>query len=239
MPSFEAIVFFSIFALLAVAGLSLLVVLRGRASSASVELFEAGEFSDALEATRLAESPGRDDLLAGGRAARHLLELEVSTRMLERALRDDPEDGEIWLELALTAACARDTAGARGAFDCVPASRSDLLESLTLHRAWLELFAGDPASSRRLFEEVEASLHTKLSGDLDDGDATFAEWFLHAGWLWRSRGDEERAGWALGTARTAAPESRLPDLLESWWAEMHQVRALHRRSLVPELESAS
>jgi hypothetical protein len=221
MPPFEALVFFAVFALLAISGLALLVVLRGRSAGTSVALFEAGEFRQAVDAATRAERPGHDDLLAAARAARHLNELELSSRLLERLLADDSEDGEVWLELALTAACARDIPAARGAFDRVPSSRSDLLESLTLHRAWLELFAGDTKLSRRLFQEVEASISTKLLDDLDGGETTFAEWFLHAGWLWRSGGRNDRAAWALDTARRAAPRSELPRLLETWWAEIH------------------
>jgi len=219
MPSFEAIVFFAVFAVLAAIGLSLLVVFRERGVSTAVALLEAGQFREALDAATRTERPGRDDLLAAGRAARHLLQLDLATRLLDRLLAEDPDDGEVWVERGLTAAYGRDIAGAHRAFDHVPVSRSDLLESLTLHRAWLELFAGDGARSRRLFEEVEASLDTKLGSDLSDGDAAFAEWFLHAGWLWRSRGDEKRAAWALETARSAAPQSELPDFLESWWLE--------------------
>jgi hypothetical protein len=70
--------------------------------------------------------------------------------------------------------------------------------------------------ARRLFDEVEATIRTKLDTDLGPGDPEFAEWFLHAGWLWRSRGAEARAAAAIDAARSAAPESRLPDLLDSW-----------------------
>lgn len=219
MPPFEAIVFFAVFVLLAVVGLSMLVILRHRGVPTAVALLEAGEFRRVLEAAGDAEASSRDDQLAASRAARHLLELDLAARLLDGLLEIDPDDGEVWVERGLTAAYAGDFAGARGAFDRVPASRSDLLESMTLHRAWLELYAGDAARARRLFEEVEASMDTKLRGDLSDGDAAFAEWFLHAGWLWRSRGDEERAAWALETARSAAPQSQLPALLETWWRE--------------------
>lgn len=220
MPTFETIFFFAVFVLLALAGLTLLVVLRERGSSAATVHYEAGEFQEALDAATAVERPSRDDLLAGARSARHLGDLATSERLIRRLIAADSEDGEAWLEVALTAAYARDADKARQAFDRVPASRSDLLESLTLHRAWLELFAGDPSRARRLFEEVDGSLETKLRDDLDGGEATFAEWFLHAGWLWRDRGREDRAEWALDAARRAAPRSALPGLLETWWGEI-------------------
>lgn len=222
MPPFEAILFIAVFALVAAFGLSLLVALRTRASTSAVTLLEAGDFRAALEAASSSQRPGRDELLAGARAARNLVQLGLAARFLDRLLADDPEDGEAWLERALASAYGRHAQAARQAFDRVPRSRSDLLESLTLHRAWLELFDGNGSLSRSLFEEVEASLETKLRDDLGDGDPAFAEWFLHAGWLWHGRGDEERAGWALSTARRAAPNSRLPDLLETWWHERSQ-----------------
>ncbi len=80
----------------------------------------------------------------------------------------------------------------------------------------MELLAGNEALSGRLFAEVEASLETKLRVDLGGGDPMFADWFLHAGWLWRSRGQEEKAAWALSVARASAPESALPSLLEQY-----------------------
>jgi len=222
MPPFEAILFFAVFALLAVGGLSLLVALRSRSTTSAVAHLEAGDFRAALEVVTSSERPRRDELLAAARAARNLAQLDLAARFLDRLLTDDPEDGEAWLETALTRGYARDIPAARQAFDRVSGSRSDLLESLTLHRAWLELFAGDANLSRRLFDEVEVSLETKLRDDLGDGDPAFAEWFLHAGWLWRGRGDDERAGWALGAAIRSAPNSVLPGLLETWWRELAQ-----------------
>lgn len=214
MPSFETLLFFFVFLLLAIVGLSLLVVLRSRSRGSIVSLLEAGEFHAALEAFRATTEPGRDDLLAAARAARHLLDLESARDALDLVLQEDPNDGEAWLERALVAACAGEFEVSRRAFSRVLVTRSDLFESLTLHRAWMELLAGNEALSGRFFDEVEASLETKLRDDLGGGDPMFADWFLHAGWLWRSRGQEEKATWALSVARTSAPESALPGMLE-------------------------
>ena len=80
---------------------------------------------------------------------------------------------------------------------------------MTLHRAWLALRAGDRAGARRLFEEVEAPLETKLRIDLGSGEPVFADWFDHAAELWTAFGDAEKAAWAEREARRSAPESRL------------------------------
>lgn len=216
MPSFEALVFLFVFLLLAGICLSLLVVLRSRPRGSLTALVEAGEFRRAVETFDGLAAPDRDDLLALALAARNLLDFDRARQATDRLLRADAHDGDVWLERGLTATYDRKPEEARSAFARVAESRSDLLESVTLHRAWMELFAGNEALSHRLFDEVEASLETKLRGDIGPGDPMFAEWFLHAGWLWQSRGDEDRAAWALSAARSAAPESALPDLLERW-----------------------
>lgn len=217
MPSFEALVFLFVFLLVAGVGLTLLVVLRSRAHGSLSTLVEAGDFRRALDGFRSLDAPPRDDLLAAARAARNLLDLETARQATDSLLSADDQDGEAWLERALTSACARDFEESREAFSRVQASRSDLLESATLHRAWMELFSGNGDLARRLFDEVEAPLVTKLEEEIG-GDPAFAEWYLHAGWLWRARGDEEeRAARALAAARAAAPQSVLSDLLEEWW----------------------
>jgi tetratricopeptide (TPR) repeat protein len=144
------------------------------------------------------------------------LDFNSAGDLLDSLLREDPEDGEAWVEKALVSAYERDPESARKHLQRAATLRSDLLESITLHRAWLEQVAGDQALARRLFDEVEQPIVTKLDTDLGAGDPEFAEWFLHAGWLWRARGDEARALDAIEAARQAAPESRLPDLVDSW-----------------------
>ena len=94
-------------------------------------------------------------------------------------------------------------------------ARADLAESITLHRAWLELRRGRERDARRRFEEIEASLESKLRADLV-GDPLFAEWYLQAALLWRAAGDEERAAWAWREGLAAAPESRLAEALGRW-----------------------
>ena len=216
MPSFETLVFVGVFGLLAVAGLSFLVVLRSSRGAPAVSAFEAGRFAEAVELARSGVNAGRESRIAGARAARHLLDFDTAGDLLDRLLREDPEDGEAWVEKGLASAYRRDPEGARNHFQRASTLRSDLLESITLHRAWVELSAGDTALARRLFDEIEQPIITKLDTDLGAGDPEFAEWFLHAGWLWRARGDEARALGAIDAARNAVPESRLPDLLDSW-----------------------
>lgn len=215
MPSFEAIVFFSVFFLLAAGGLVLLTALRQASNVPAVAAFESGDFRRAVSAAANAAG-NRDSLFAGARAARHLLELDQASALLEALLRRDPDDGEAWLEKGLVAAYARDLDGARSAFDRASSLRADLLESITLHRAWLELFLGEKRLARRLFEEIEQPLANKLDYDLGGGETAFAEWFLHAGWLWRQRGLTEKANRTIAVARRSAPESKLPALLDAW-----------------------
>src|SRR5262249_1105544 len=152
--------------------------------------------------------PERDELYVAAVAAKHLLELDRARELLGRLLAADPEDGEAWLENGLVAAYSGDPATAREAFAKAAALRSDLAESLTLHRAWLALREGDKETARRLFDEVEAPLETKLRTDLGGGEPLFAEWFLEAASLWEAAGDSLRARWARKAGREAAPESR-------------------------------
>ncbi|MFY9820352.1 MAG: hypothetical protein WAM82_03165, partial [Thermoanaerobaculia bacterium] len=120
--------------------------------------------------------------------------------------------GEAWLERGLTAAWAGGFDNfdkAEAAFQKAGALRSDLLESLTLHRAWLALRRGDRQGARRLFSEIEAPLENKLRSDLGSGEPLFAEWFLQAADLWADAGDDERAAWARAEGKASAPESCL------------------------------
>src|ERR671915_257091 len=64
------------------------------------------------------------------------------------ALAADPEEGEAWLEAGLVAAYSGDHDGAERAFARAAALRSDLLESITLHRAWSALARGDRRAAR-------------------------------------------------------------------------------------------
>lgn len=207
MPSFETLLLVAVI----LGGLAtlafVLVALSGRDSRATASL-DAGRFEEAVE---LGSAPGaeRDQQLAAAVAARHLERFSEARQLLETLVEADPGDGEAWLELGLVEAHSGRFARAHRAFDRASASRSDLLESLTLHRAWLALEEGDETTARRQFDEIEVPLENKLRQDIGPGDAIFAEWFLEAGLLWRLRGDDERADWALEAARRAAPHSRL------------------------------
>ncbi|MDX1644938.1 MAG: tetratricopeptide repeat protein [Thermoanaerobaculia bacterium] len=207
MPSFETLVLVAV----VLAGLAtlvfVLVALSGRDSRATSSL-DSGRFEEAVE---LGSAPGaeRDQKLAAAMAARHLERFAEALRLLEDLVEADPRDGEAWLELGLVEAHRGRFESAHRAFDRVSASRSDLLEPLTLHRAWLALEEGDESTARRHFDEIEVPLENKLRQEIGPGDAIFADWFLEAGLLWRHRGDDERAHWALEAARRAAPRSRL------------------------------
>lgn len=225
MPSFEALLFAGTLILLALGGLGLFAVLRGSGASRATDALGRGHFSEVLQPAAIGARPSRDDLFAAAVAAKHLLDFPLAAGLLDRLLAADPEDGEAWLERGLVTAYAglggEPTADAANAADTALrralAIRSDLAESITLHRAWLALGRGDRAAARRLFDEVEAPLETKLRSDLGTGEPLFAEWFLHAAVLWEALGEDEKARWARESARSAAPESRLPDLLGSTW----------------------
>jgi hypothetical protein len=199
--------------LLAAGALGLWATLRQPAASPALQALGQGRFAAALAAARTDARAGRDELYAAAVAAKHLLELDRARTFLDRILAQDSGDGEAWLESGLVAAYAGDLAAAGRAFSKVEPLRSDLLESLTLHRAWLALRQGETGAARRLFGEVEAPLENKLRSDLGSGEPLFAEWFLQAAALWRAAGDEERAEWAQREGQASAPESRLGEVM--------------------------
>jgi tetratricopeptide (TPR) repeat protein len=212
MPSFEGLVI--VLMLLAAAGgaLALFAVLRRQGASPAVQALGRGHFQAALAAARTDRQAAKEDLLAAAAAAKHLLDWDTARTLLRRVLAADPGDGEAWLESGLVATYSGDFAAAGEAFARAEALRSDLAESLTLHRAFLALRRGDRHTARRLFEEIEAPLETKLRTDLGGGEPLFAEWFLQASALWAAAGDTARAGWARREGRAAAPESRLEEI---------------------------
>jgi len=210
MPSFEGLLLAGLLVLLAAGAYAAWATLRQPAAGGAAQrALGEGRFADALAAARTDARASRDQLYTAAVAARHLLELDRARALLDRILAQDPADGEAWLESGLTAAWAGKLDDAEEAFQKAGALRSDLLESLTLHRAWLALRRGDRISARRLFSEVEAPLENKLRSDLGSGEPLFAEWFLQAADLWEDAGDEERAAWARREGRASAPESRL------------------------------
>jgi tetratricopeptide (TPR) repeat protein len=202
-----------LFVLLVGGALGLWATLRRESAGPAQAALGQGRFAAALAAARTDARAGREDLLTAALAAKHLLELDRARELLGRILAADPGDGEAWLESGLVAAYAGDFEGAERAFSRVESRRSDLLESLTLHRAWLALRRGDLPRARRLFDEVEAPLENKLRSDLGSGEPLFAEWFLQAAALWAAGGEAEKAGWALAQGRASAPESRLGEIL--------------------------
>jgi predicted Zn-dependent protease len=209
MPSFESLFLGALLLALAAGAFLLWSGLKRSGTSLAVQELGRGHFAAALAAARTdGPHPERDELYAAAVAAKHLLDLDRARELLGRLLAADPEDGEAWLESGLVAAYSGDTAAALTAFARAAARRSDLAESITLHRAWLALRQGDTATARRLFDEVEAPLETKLKTDLGEGEPLFAEWFLEAATLWAAFGDSERAAWARSAGRAAAPQSR-------------------------------
>jgi tetratricopeptide (TPR) repeat protein len=211
MLSFEDLLTFLIIAGIAAGALALFAVLRRAPASPAVQAVGRGDFEAALASVRT--NAGRDELFAAAVAAKHLLRLEESRALLARVLARDPSDGEAWLEAGLAAAYAGDWPAAERALAEAAARRSDLAESITLHRAWVELKKEDRREARHLFDEVETSLENKLRTDLGGGEPLFAEWFLQAAELWAAFGDEERANWAREEGRRSAIGSRLPEIL--------------------------
>ncbi len=218
MPGFETLLVVLLSAVLALGALGLFATLRAGAASDAMAELGHGRFAAALEKARTGPRAPRDELYAAAVAAKHLGLWERADELLDRLLRGDPGDGEAWLEKGAVAAYAgrgANAADAAAAFARALAGRSDLAESITLARAWLALSQGDAAAARRLFDEVEAPLESKLRSDLGEGDPLFAEWFLLAAALWRAQGDAGRAAWAAAAGRAAAPESRLPEVILS------------------------
>ena len=190
--------------------LAVLVVvgaLRPERPSGSAQALVSGDLEDALRIGLAGLRP--EDLIPAAFAARHLLELESALSLLDWALAKDPESGEAWLEYGLTLAQQGRFQKADDALLRAARLRSDLTESLTLHRAWVALLRKDGAAARRLFEEVDAPLESKLRSDLGSGDAVFCDWFLQAADLWNHRGESEKAEWAHREAQRSAPESRI------------------------------
>lgn len=213
MPSFETLLIAALLLGAVLGGLGLFAVLRRTPESPAIQAVGRGDFEAALAAARTGRGAGRDELFAAAVAAKHRLRLDEARKLLARILAADPSDGEAWLESGLAAAYAGDLAEAERALGEAAARRSDLAESITLHRAWLELRKGDLRNARHLFDDVETSLENKLRTDLGSGEPLFAEWFLQAAELWAALGDTERAEWALREGRASAPGSRLPEVL--------------------------
>lgn len=186
-------------------------VVRHTPRARAADSLAAGEFAAAVAAA--GNGAATAELVPAAIAARHLGDLETARRLAERAVEADPSDGEAWLELGLVRGYAGELEPADTALARALSERSDLAEAVTLHRAWLALRGGDRATARRLFEEVEAPLETKLGLDLGAGDTVFADWFFHAGELWlgldRGGDDQGKGHWALAEARRSAPGSRV------------------------------
>jgi hypothetical protein len=208
--SFESILIWSLAIGVALLVAILVVALRGAPASAMALDAAAGRFGAALEAARRDAPSERDDRLAAAIAAKHLCAFDEAAVWLSELLAADANDGEALVELGLVEAYRGEADLADARLRQAAAQRADLGESIALHRAFAALVGGDPAGARHRFEEVEASMETKLRVDVGAGEPAFAEWFLHAAALWRAGGSVERADWAERKARESAPESLLP-----------------------------
>ena len=208
--SFEAVSFAVSLLLLGAVAAVLIIGLRGRRLPSALALGE-GRYSEALSSSDLSEETDRDSLYTAAVAAKHLLDWDESERLLRRIL-DDDDDGEAWLELGLVDTYRGRFPGALESFERAVAARADLLESLTLHRAYAHLRAGDELRAQGLFEEVEIPLENKLRTDIGSGEPSFLEWFLQAAKLWRAIGRDAKADWAEREAQLAIGESRLPEI---------------------------
>ena len=192
-------------------GFVLFVALRHGKAEPSAEALSRGHFRDTLRAADTSESAESGSLYNAAVAAKHLLDWETSERLLRRILSED-DDGEAWLELGLVQTYRGDYCEALRSFDRVEATRSDLLESLTLHRAFATMRQGDTGRALVLFEEVEVPLETKLRTDIGAGEPLFLEWFLQSAALWRATGKSAKAAWAEDQIRGTSGESRLPEI---------------------------
>ena len=208
--SFESLGFLASLLALGIVAFVLVVGLRGRRLPESRAVGE-GRYSEALSAADLSEDADRASLYAAAVAAKHLLDWDRSETLLRRIL-DDDDDGEAWLELGLVETYRGNPTEALCCFDRAAATRGDLIESLTLHRAFARLRLGQIDAARKLFEEVEVPLETKLRIDIGSGEPFFIEWFLQCSTLWRALGQSTKAEWALAQAEEAVGESRLMEM---------------------------
>jgi len=211
---------FLLLVLLALA-VGLVAALAGSRQGPAARALGEGDLRTALAAGRGAHS--RDERLAAAVAARQLLDFDAAVALLDALVAEEPDDGEAWLERGVTAAWVGDAATAERAFGRVATRRSDLGETLSLHRAWLALRAGERERARRLFGEIAWPLHNKLTMDLGPGDPSFAEWFLMAAVLHHTLGQEEEARQALEHGVAAAPDLGLVELLTSPVPELQEI----------------
>ncbi|MEE2778522.1 MAG: hypothetical protein VYE73_17375 [Acidobacteriota bacterium] len=211
MPTFEILLIVVLAIVAGVGALGLYVALRGETPSAALEALGRGEYREALSV--VGDDTRDDAMLAAATAARHCLEWEEARTRLRRVLEGDPRHGEAMIELALVHLYQNEMERADRLFVDALGWRSDLLESITLHRAVTAILGGDPQRGRELFEEVEATLETKLRLDVGEGEPAFAEWFLHSAVVWDALGRRSQAEWAWQAGRDAAPQSRLAEHL--------------------------
>ena len=220
--SFEGLLSFALLGLLILGSLALFIALRpGLARLGPVDPTAAalgrGDFRAVLQTADTSSGAERDSLYAAAVAAKHLLEWEPAKVFLQRILKSD-NDGEAWLELGLVQTYEGSYEEARRSFEQVESTRSDLLESLTLHRAFLDLCRCETARAQAQFEEIEAALETKLRTDMGASEPLFCEWFLQSAALWHAMGQETKAECFRELALRTCGESRLAEHLERFFS---------------------
>ncbi len=214
MPAFETLLILSLAATLALGALALVWILGRQSQGPAVTALARGDFTGAREAVVLKSlgdgkaCASREEQMAAAIAAKHLLALDEAKQRLQLLLAVDPADAEAALELGLVAAYDHDPLTAEQCFT-LASRRPDLMEAITLHRAWSNLDCGEHGKARRQFEEIEAALESKLRTDLGEGDPEFSEWFLQAGSLWFANQQTAKAKWAAKAGSHAAPRSLL------------------------------
>ena len=194
----------------AVAALFVWRSLRQRGGDGAGAALSRGDFGAALAAgERPGAAPG--ELVAAAMAARHLLLLDRSRSLVERALAQDADDPRALVERFLGGLWQ---AGA-GAEDLarLASRRPELGEEIELHRAFAAWWRGELEAARLRFEAIAPALESKLRADIGPGDGLYADWYLEAEALWRASGDAERAAWAHEALARSAPQSRLRELL--------------------------
>lgn len=211
MPDFEILLYIGLGASILIGGLMMGIALRESRPTDAGRALDEGRFRDALALSETGPKATERDLRVAAIAAKHCGDWDSADLFLDRLLDDDREDAEALLEKGLVLIYRGDPATAIESLDRALALRSDLAESISLHRSYALMGLGETDRARRLFEEIEVPLETKLRSDMGAGEPIFCEWFIHAASLWSLAGDWQRASWAREEAMKSAGDSRLPD----------------------------
>jgi CRP-like cAMP-binding protein len=216
VPSFVGLFGIALGLLAAGASLALILALRRARPSPAVAALGRGHFAEVLETAQTGRGAARDDLCAAAVAAKHLLRLDVARALIDRVLAADPGDGEARLESGLIAAYVGDLITADRELLAAAGLRSDLAESITLHRAWLAL--------RREPSDLRTARRSTKSR---------CPWRPSCGPTWAAASLSSPSG--SSTPRPCGPRSELPPIPSArsgrpWPAAPPPRRASSRRS---------